>query len=99
MSVLSDHYAAKSAAFYQRYYKQLEGATIDKFIGMAGENEYEQFPTFTVTLSNGQCVRIEVSRDPEGNGGGFLFGLLSPDMSDWTKKTAVIMSKLEKENA
>lgn len=91
MSVMRDHYEAKSAEFYKRYYSQLEGATIHYYVGMN-----DGFPTFDVKLGNGQIVRLEVSADPEGNGGGFLFGLNTPDMSDWTKKTAVLMAELEK---
>lgn len=93
MSVLNEHYAAKSNAFYDRYYSQLEGAKITRFYGLN-----EGFPTFEVELENCQIIRIEISRDPEGNGGGFIFGLNQPDMSDWTKKTAVLMSRLEAEN-
>ena len=96
---MREFYAKRGQAFHERYYKQLEGATINKFIGMAGEDEYDQFPTFEVTLSNGQIARIEVSRDPEGNGGGFLFGLLNPNMSDWDKKQAKLVAEKEAANA
>ena len=101
MSVLNEHYAARSAAFYQRYYKQLEGATIVAFNGMVEDeySEYSNFPQFAVRLANGQEIEIEISQDEEANGGGFIFGLNAPDMSDWTIKTRVLMAELEKENA
>ena len=37
------------------------------------------FPQFLVKLSTGEIIEIEVSKDPEGNDGGFLFGL--PDFT------------------
>lgn len=97
MSALNEHYAARSAEFHKRYYKQLEGATIVYYRGMVdGEaNPYEGFPQFAVRLANGQEIDIEISKDPEGNGGGFIFGMNQPDMSDWAKKTALLMRKLE----
>jgi len=33
------------------------------------------FPAFTVLFKNGTVREIEISQDPEGNGGGFIFGL------------------------
>jgi hypothetical protein len=101
MSVLNEHYAARSAEFYKRYYSQLEGAKIVKFKGMVEDeySEHSDFPQFSVRLANGQLIKIEISQDEEGNGGGFIFGMNYPDMSDWTVKTAVIMAELEKENA
>jgi hypothetical protein len=99
MSVMKEHYAAKSAAFYDRYYKQLEGATITKFDGVIEITDGEGFPAFQVTLANGQVIDLEVSSDPEGNGGGFLFGLPWVDMSDWTKKTALLQKAEEENNA
>lgn len=54
----------------EQYYKQLEGFTIDKFLGFA--DSALRFPAFQLR-SDDYLIRIEVSRDPEGNGGGFLF--------------------------
>lgn len=82
---MREFYQERANAFYDRYYSQLDGATIHSYVGMN-----EEFPTFDVKLSNGQIVRLEVSRDPEGNGGGFIFGLNQPDMSDWIAKEAAI---------
>lgn len=91
MSALNDHHAAKAAEFYKRYYSQLEGAKIVKFKGMVEDeySEHSDFPQFSVRLANGQLIKIEISQDEEGNGGGFIFGLNYPDMSDWTTKLEV----------
>ena len=58
-----------------QYYKQLEGAKILKYCGQLGTDEYSLngFPTFIVKLENGKTMKVEVSRDEEGNDGGFLF--------------------------
>lgn len=61
---------------FDDYYKQLEGYTIDKFLGVTDEDEEYQtdgFPQFRLTKAGYETIIIEVSRDPEGNGGGFLF--------------------------
>lgn len=56
------------------YYKQLEGYTIDKFLGVADDDEgTDGFPQFRLTKAEHETIIVEVSRDPEGNGGGFLF--------------------------
>ena len=57
---------------YEEYYKQLEGFTIKEFIGMSEEKDIDPFPQFLITNGR-ENIMIEVSRDPEGNGGGFLF--------------------------
>ena len=51
------------------YYKQLEGWTVKKFLG----NDKDGFPQFVFKKPNEKDLLIEVSQDPEGNGGGFLF--------------------------
>lgn len=56
------------------YYKQLEGYTIDKFLGVADDDGgTDGFPQFRLTKAEHETIIVEVSRDPEGNGGGFLF--------------------------
>ena len=62
------------------YYSALNGATIIKFIG-TDEDEFggKGFPMFLAKLSNGETVELVLSQDPEGNGGGFIFGL--PDFT------------------
>ena len=91
---MREFYEKRGNAFYARYYKQLEGAKIVRFYGMA-----EGFPTFEVELPNCQIIKIEVSRDPQGNGGGFIFGLNNPNMSDWDKKQAKLVAEKEAANA
>ena len=55
--------------FKDRYYKQLEGFKIKKFLGIDAEG----FPEFILTKPRYEDVKIAVSSDPEGNSGGFLF--------------------------
>ena len=67
------------ADFYTKYYKSLEGATILKFVEMREEADYaDGFPVFLVRFANGLESEIEISQDPEGNRGGFIFGLPRP---------------------
>jgi len=83
-----EFYEERGQAFYDRYYGQLEGATINRYLGMR-----DGFPAFELLMddgAHGYIAEIEVSQDPEGNGGGFLFGLNSPDMSDWNAKEATL---------
>ena len=62
-----------NATFYKKYYNQLKGFKIESFeMADSGYDYMEDFPSFI--LSKGKKkIRIEVSRDEEGNGGGFLF--------------------------
>lgn len=65
-----------SNEYYAKYYGDLVGATILSFEGMQNEEEFgEGFPTFTVKFKDGEIGQIQISCDPEGNGGGFIFGL------------------------
>lgn len=64
--------------FWKKYYKSLEGATITKFIGMNDAEMGDGFPAFWVKFADGSEGAIEISQDPEGNGGGFIFGLQQP---------------------
>ena len=59
--------------FYQDYYGQLKGYRVKSFDGMV-EDDFggKPFPRFTLTNGKNE-VLLEVSRDEEGNGGGFLF--------------------------
>jgi hypothetical protein len=62
------------------YYSALNGATIVGFVGTTTDDFGGRgFPQFLVKLANGQKAVIEISQDPEGNGGGFIFGL--PDFT------------------
>ena len=68
----------KMTDFWTNYYKSLEGATILKFAGMNDSENGQGFPCFQVKFANGKEGFIEISQDPEGNGGGFIFGLEMP---------------------
>lgn len=62
------------------YYSALNGAKIIRFLGtVPDEWGGNGFPQFLVKLATGQIIEIEISKDPEGNDGGFLFGL--PDFT------------------
>jgi hypothetical protein len=67
---------ARESAFWRIYYKAFEGATIVKFVGIVDDDPTAQggFPTFEIKYADGSIGKMEVSKDPEGNGGGFLFG-------------------------
>ena len=54
------------------YYRQFIGSTIQDF-SLVEEDGVEPFPCFTLVQKDGSSLKVEVSRDPEGNGGGFLF--------------------------
>ncbi len=65
--------------FWQNYYGSLEGATILKFNGFTNDDDpMSNFPSFEVKFKDGSISTIEISQDEEGNGGGFIFGLPTP---------------------
>lgn len=79
--------------FYRRYYKQLVGATVIEFVGMNKDEDMqwdEGFPCFKVKFKDGTYGLLEISRDPEGNGGGFVFGLPLPDMREYDAKHGLV---------
>ena len=53
------------------YYRQLIGFRLEADDGAYGSGE--AFPTFTVQAPDGETLDVPLSRDPEGNGGGFAF--------------------------
>jgi hypothetical protein len=63
----------------QKYYAQLVGCKIVDFKFEQDEYAYEgdkPFPVFTLQLGDGvgsQRVKMSLSMDEEGNGGGFAF--------------------------
>jgi hypothetical protein len=59
----------RNSGNFDDYYKQLEGCKIQSYKGMGEDG----FPKFVLTKRGYQDIQIEVSRDPEGNDGGFLF--------------------------
>lgn len=59
---------------FDDYYKQLEGYEITKYMGvMEDESGGRGFPRFFLTKRGRPSILLEVSTDPEGNEGGFLF--------------------------
>lgn len=63
----------RKSEFYKRYYASLKGATVVDVDGGA------EFPRITVRTKAGETFVLEVSRDEEGNGPGFIFGLPVPE--------------------
>ena len=67
-----------SNEYFTKYYSDLVGATILSFDGMQNDDDLgDGFPSFTVKFKDGEIGQIQISQDPEGNGGGFIFGLNS----------------------
>jgi len=69
-----------SDKFWSKYYGSLVGAKILSFDGLTNEDLGDGFPSFTVEFADGTVGQIEISQDPEGNGGGFIFGLKTPEV-------------------
>jgi hypothetical protein len=62
--------------YYTKYYGDLVGSTVLSFDGMQDDGSGgDGFPSFTVRFKDGETGQIQISQDPEGNGGGFVFGL------------------------
>ena len=56
-----------------RYYGQLKGFTISNVEFVYCEDTESYFPTFIMKKKGYESIKVEVSRDPEANEGGFLF--------------------------
>ena len=56
-----------------RYYARLVGSRITGFRMDPDAYGSDPFPTFTLRLPDGDTLEMSLSRDPEGNGGGFAF--------------------------
>ena len=63
----------KQGEHMKDYYEQLIGATITHYEEVKDEHALDPFPVFLMKLKDGTKVQVDVSRDEEGNGGGFLF--------------------------
>jgi hypothetical protein len=73
-------FADESAQWLREYLKPLEGATI-LAAGATVEDSaglLEAWPRLVVKAKDGTVFNLEVSRDEEGNGPGFVFGLPNP---------------------
>jgi hypothetical protein len=79
-------YEKRSKAYYKAYYGQLKGVTIEAYLGME-KDDYgnSPFPKFKIKYPNGKMGELIVSRDEEGNGGGFLFLPYEPNMEQYDK--------------
>ena len=65
--------------FWNKYYGSFVGAKILSFEGMNTEDDMgDGFPEFKVMFKDHTLGLISISQDPEGNGGGFIFGLALP---------------------
>jgi hypothetical protein len=58
---------------FDDYYQQLVGYKVVSYKLDDECEDIEPFPTFILSHPKKATVKIEVSQDPEGNGGGFLF--------------------------
>jgi hypothetical protein len=58
------------------YLRPLEGATITSAKGF--DEEGEAWPRLRVKMPDGTHRELEIGRDEEGNGPGFIFGLDYP---------------------
>ena len=67
---------AKKKSYMQKYLESLVGRKIVSVDEGGSEDQPDTGPFPSFTLDNGW--KIEVSRDEEGNGPGFLFGLPEP---------------------
>lgn len=67
-----------SKLFYTEYYSDLLGYTCQKVQMVKCEHSGELYPTLTFRKEGCEDKIIEVAKDEEGNGAGFLFGLALP---------------------
>ena len=70
-----------SKKFYEDYYRTLKGGNIldvEIYEEDMGYGDPELWLRLKVKTASGQVFAVEVSRDEEGNGPGFLFGLPMP---------------------
>ena len=77
--MLKDSHVHTMTEWNKAYYGQLVGAEIVSLTIGVDEDFGEFWPTFEVVLRDGTKRSIELSKDEEGNGPGFLFGLDAPD--------------------
>ena len=78
-------YQKRADEYYRMYYGQLEGVQIVKYLGTEESDWGDGFPKFLVKYPNGETHEVTVSRDEEGNGGGFLFLPFEPLMDEYDR--------------
>jgi hypothetical protein len=71
--VVQDLKRVEHMQWLHEYYGQLIGATIEAFTIVKDDDALSDFPCFKLTLRDGSHIKVQVSQDEEGNGGGFLF--------------------------
>lgn len=65
--------------YYEAYYSDLVGAEIIAFEWQENPGDsIGPFPAFFVRKPNGEVFQIVISEDEEGNGPGYIFGLIEP---------------------
>ena len=68
---------SKTHKWQEKYYGQLNGATIEACAiepdttGCGGRDE--GWPVFLARTRNGECLKLTISQDQEGNSPGFIF--------------------------
>jgi len=69
--------ASAEQQWMKGYYGSAVGLTITRFEIVEDDTlgYVEYWPAFIAVDSDGVEYRLELSRDPEGNGPGFMFGL------------------------
>ena len=69
------HIGKDSISFYENNYRQLKGWKIIDFKMVQCEYDTSQYwPTFVLqSPATGETLRLILSQDEEGNGGGFAF--------------------------
>ena len=76
---MNDEQIEKRRQWMVRYYSQLVGCQINRFVIGADEDFGEDFPMFDITTQDGKQLQITIQRDEEGNGPGFIDGLPLPN--------------------
>lgn len=63
--------------YLDKYYKQLEGATILEYVGTVdyGSRKLNETPEFMVKLSSGEILPISIASASDTFEGGFIIGL------------------------
>lgn len=71
----------------RKYLAPLVGARITKVGVVAddGGQHGETWPVLHVELADGQRLKLQICRDAEGNGAGFIHGLPSPKAGDFER--------------
>jgi len=69
---------AKKKSWMVKYLESMVGGKITSVGETVSDEDEVSFPYFIVKHPKYGELKVEVSRDEEGNGPGFLFGLIDP---------------------